>query len=486
MSTQRKNTLKNLIKKGMFTTASAAAMILASTNALGLRTVIGQDAVLSTGFNLDGGTPFAPDDDLVLGGLYNFTADVSIGSLNIGANNNAVMTVPANTAINLGNVTSSGAGDGLSVNVPNDGANLTLTGNNYYINNMNFNGTASTLSVASTVLAPANSTIFFTEDTIITGLQGQNNLTIVVDTEFIVKDPAWTKANAINISDLVNSRYNLVTDTSDLALYPGGPPEVVDTQPIANINWSGPNSLYVVTNESPNQAKFIATVPLVPAQDLWGQLGVHVAAGSREIALNAGSGNGTAGTKRLNIFSTDGIANEPGQLLNENPVTVTGTIFAQTIQIGNQYEILNPGVDPDYGVDWTTAIDTGVGGVVQFTHNSLTRFQQNVISDIDFNGKAAQVTIDDKANVGGATGGNIDNTVAGGANILNVQGDNTTTVDLGGDVRVVQFNYNSTGVATVGGNLTATAGVNYNNAVARLQFNGVVGINPYTFASPVL
>ncbi len=85
-----------------------------------------------------------------------------------------------------------------------------------------------------------------------------------------------------------------------------------------------------------------------------------MAAGSREIALNAGSGNGTAGTKRLNIFSTDGIANEPGQLLNENPVTVTGTIFAQTIQIGNQYEILNPGVDPDYGVDWTTAIDTGV------------------------------------------------------------------------------------------------------------------------------
>ncbi len=167
MSTQRKNTLKNLIKKGMFTTASAAAMILASTNALRLRTVIGQDAVLSTGFNLDGGTPFAPDDDLVLGGLYNFTADVSIsiGSLNIGANNNAVMTVPANTAINLGNVTSSGAGDGLSVNVPNDGASLTLTGNNYYINNMNFNGTASTLSVASTVLAPANSTIFFTEDT---------------------------------------------------------------------------------------------------------------------------------------------------------------------------------------------------------------------------------------------------------------------------------------------------------------------------------
>ncbi|GAA5251992.1 hypothetical protein [Candidatus Rickettsia kedanie] len=95
---------------------------------------------------------------------------------------------------------------------------------------------------------------------------------------------------------------------------------------------------------------------------------------------------------------TDGIANEAGQSLNENPVTVIGTIFTQTIQIGNQYEPLDPG-DQDYGVDWATAIDTGVGGVVKFTHNSLTRLQQNVISEIDFNGKAAQVTIGDGANV---------------------------------------------------------------------------------------
>ncbi|WP_232049229.1 MULTISPECIES: hypothetical protein [spotted fever group] len=51
--------------------------------------------------------------------------------------------------------------------------------------------------------------------------------------------------------------------------------------------------------------------------------------------------------------------------------------------IGNQYQIVNKGIDPDYGVDWVTAIDTGNGGLVQFTHNSLTRFQQNVISNID-------------------------------------------------------------------------------------------------------
>ncbi len=230
--------------------------------------------------------------------------------------------------------------------------------------------------------------IYFDEHTLTTIVQGQNNLTIAVATEFVVKDPAWTKVQAINIGNLTNSRYNFATDTSDLTLYPGGPPEVMDAQPIANINFSGANSSYVVSNESTNDATFIATVPIVPAQDLWGQLGVHAATGKREIAFNAGSGNGTAGTKRLNIFFTDGIANEAGQSLNDNPVTVTGTIFAQTIQIGNQYQPLVGG-DPDYGVDWATAIDTGVGGVVQFTHPALTRFQQNVISDIDFKGTAA-------------------------------------------------------------------------------------------------
>ncbi|KJW02290.1 hypothetical protein REIP_0296 [Rickettsia endosymbiont of Ixodes pacificus] len=114
---------------------STAAVMLASTSALGVRTVIGPNAVLSTGFNLDGGTPFAPGDDLALGGVFNFTANVSIGSLNIGANNNAVMTVPANTA------TSNGAGSGLNIDCPNNGAALTLTGNTYYVNNMNFKPT---------------------------------------------------------------------------------------------------------------------------------------------------------------------------------------------------------------------------------------------------------------------------------------------------------------------------------------------------------
>ncbi|KJW02292.1 putative cell surface antigen Sca3 [Rickettsia endosymbiont of Ixodes pacificus] len=57
---------------------------------------------------------------------------------------------------------------------------------------------------------------------------------------------------------------------------------------------------------------------------------------------------------------------------------------------------------------------------------------------------------------------------------------------MGGNVTVNNFNFTSDGIAAVGGTLTATAGVDYNNAAARLQFNGAVGTNPYTFASPVL
>ncbi|MCX4079325.1 hypothetical protein N7280_01475 [Rickettsia rhipicephali] len=164
----------------------------------------------------------------------------------------------------------------------------------------------------------------------------------------------------------------------------------MDIQPIENsIKFGGQNATYDVSNESPNAAEFVASFNLVPANDVDGQLRVHVASGSREIALNACSGNGTGGTIRLNKFFTDGI----GAPLNQNPATITGTIFAQTIQIGNQYQPINIGVDTPYGVDWVTA-DTGAGGLV--------RFQQDVISDIDFNGTAAQITIADGKNVGGA------------------------------------------------------------------------------------
>ncbi|WP_233417449.1 hypothetical protein [Rickettsia conorii] len=118
-----------------------------------------------------------------------------------------------------------------------------------------------------------------------------------------------------------------------------------------SIKFGGRNATYDVSNESPNAAEFVASFNLVPANDVDGQLRVHVASGSREIALNAGSGNGTGGTIRLNKFLTDGI----GAPLNHTPATITGTIFVQTIQIGNQYQPINIGVDTPYGVDWIPA-----------------------------------------------------------------------------------------------------------------------------------
>ncbi len=77
MSSQRKNTLKNLIKKGMF--ASTAAVMLASTSSLAAAipnpSVTAGGAVLSTGVGLSG--PFVSGNLLTLGGVNNFTADVA-------------------------------------------------------------------------------------------------------------------------------------------------------------------------------------------------------------------------------------------------------------------------------------------------------------------------------------------------------------------------------------------------------------------------
>ncbi len=183
------------------------------------------------------------------------------------------VTNPVNITLTGAPITSATASAAVSPFAPNPGPGE-AKGSTYYFNSFNFNNLASTLTINSTDPA-AEPIIYFDEHTLTTTIQGQNNLTIAVATEFIVKDPAWTKVQAINIGNLTNSRYNFATDISDLTLYPGGSPEVMDAQPIANINFSGANSSYVVSNESTNDATFIATVPIVPAQDLWGQLGVY-------------------------------------------------------------------------------------------------------------------------------------------------------------------------------------------------------------------
>ncbi|KIJ88950.1 beta strand repeat-containing protein, partial [Rickettsia asembonensis] len=120
---------------------------------------------------------------------------------------------------------------------------------------------------------------------------------------------------------------------------------------------------------------------------------------------------------------------------------------------------------------------------------------------MDFNGKSATAILNDGVTVTGdiddILGGNLAtlNFVGGSTvtddvgashaiNTLNVQGDNTTQVNLQGNVMVNKLNFSNTGVVVGGGTLTATAGVQYNNLGATLAFSNPVGA--YIFSSPIL
>ncbi|WP_323811239.1 hypothetical protein [Rickettsia conorii] len=170
-------------------------------------------------------------------------------------------------------------------------------GNTYYFNSFNFNDLASTLIFQATSLFPptGDNRIAFISGpgSIVTSVQGQADLTLQIDTDFQFKHPSWVKAKTFNSAN--NQLLNFVTDTSPAAgLYVN---EVMDIQPIENsIKFGGQNATYDVSNESPNAEEFVASFNLIPANDVDGQLRVHVASGSREIALNADSGNGTGGT----------------------------------------------------------------------------------------------------------------------------------------------------------------------------------------------
>ncbi|WCR56459.1 hypothetical protein [Rickettsia asembonensis] len=120
---------------------------------------------------------------------------------------------------------------------------------------------------------------------------------------------------------------------------------------------------------------------------------------------------------------------------------------------------------------------------------------------MDFNGKSTTAILNDGVTVTGdidnILGGNLAtlNFVGGSTvtddvgashaiNTLNVQGDNTTQVNLQGNVMVNKLNFSNTGVVVGGGTLTATAGVQYNNLGATLAFSNPVGA--YIFSSPIL
>lgn len=156
----------------------------------------------------------------------------------------------------------------------------------------------------------------------------------------------------------------------------------------------------------------------------------------------------------------------------------------------------------------------GAGRVIQFTQSSLAGFQQNVMSNIDFNSSSAQVTIGHGKNVGGATDENIDHLLeenkvtlnfVGNSVVskdievatINAQGINFDTLVLQKNVTVEALNFTAASAAgriRIGGSLTTSAGgtgvtFGKNTAGGTLTFNGAVGgENPanYTFASPIV
>ena len=263
-------------------------------------------------------------------------------------------------------------------------------------------------------------------------------------------------------------------------------------------NWQtfifrGQTSSVDFSNESSQSYAFVSDKPIAPITDnsgaitdSYGAAAFHVSTAETTIAVNIGLSN----NQRLNTFITDG----------KNVTTITGNIFAQNIQIAQNPSGVSAGTTQ---LKWQTPIDTGAGGLVQFNSSSISEFQAAITSNMDFNGTGATAIIDPGVNITG----NVINSVAGGTQSLNFAGNNIVTgsigsatgsnpiyalniqgntrVDLQGDVTVNNFNFIIDGIAAVGGTLTATLGVNFNNQNGLLIFDGAAA-GPYVFSSPVL
>ncbi|WP_052326424.1 hypothetical protein [Rickettsia felis] len=486
----------------MFTTASAAAMILVSTSSLALdnRDVIADDAVLSSGVNLDqngGNIPFAPGSLLTFNNADSVTADVNaiagiyVNAIGLSmtflqntvvgcivppdlllANHSLNMTIPAGANVTLNGVAPSQAAAAAAVNAAG-GANPFAPGlgNNvpadtYFINDIDFQGTNGQL----TIQAADNGDIVFAAETTDTTITNGLKAIVNVNSNLQVKDISWaTGLGKINIG--ANAIYNYVNNL----------PNPIDVNPIGNLVFLDPTSRADFSNENGASTQFFATEALTSKNDAAGIVAFHVSTSATNITVPVG----TSPTQRFNTFITDG----------ENVTTISSNIFAQKIiiqqdptKLGGQTQLI-----------WTTQLNTGAGGLVQFNSNSISQFNANITSNMDFNGKSATAILDDGVTVTGdiddIIGGNLatlnfvgGSTVTGdvGANhainTLNVKGNNP--VNLQGNVTVDQFNFTADGIAAVGGTLTATAGVQYNDLEATLAFSNPVG--SYIFSSPIL
>ncbi|WP_341793148.1 hypothetical protein [Rickettsia endosymbiont of Ceutorhynchus obstrictus] len=351
----------------------------------------------------------------------------------------------------------------------------------YYINNIDFANGAGALNISDPTIT---NSIKLNANTYSTTLENAAAATLNVNSGLTVRDITWATLKTINIANGVKYEY-ITNDAND-----------IDVQPTLNqLIFKGANSAVNFSNENINSNKFVATEGIVSGADDQGIVSFHVSTSATEISANVGTN-----AKRLQAFITDGL----------NITTITGNIFAKKIEIAQNPDGTKVAIG-DTQLIWTTPINTGAGGLVQFTTNSISQFQDDITSNMDFNGTDATAILDNDVDVTG----NIINSVAGGTGtinfadnstvtgnvgglngiggnttgsypvgVFNIQGDNATTVDLQGNVTVNNFNFTSNGIASIGGTLTATAGVNYNNAAGTLQFNGAAG--PYTFNSPIV
>ncbi|KIJ88949.1 hypothetical protein [Rickettsia asembonensis] len=267
----------------MFTTASAAAMILASTSSLALdnRDVIADNAILSSGVNLDqngGNVPFVPGSLLTFNNADSVTADVNaIAGIYVNAigpsmtflhntvvgcivppnlllaNHSLNMTIPAGVNVTLNGVAPSQAVAAAAVNAEG-GANPFAPGlgNNvpadtYFINDIDFQGTNGQL----TIQAADNGDIVFAAATTDTTVTNGLNAIVNVKSNLQVKDSSWTtELGKINISAGVV--YNYVNNDV-------GP---IDINPIGNLVFLAPTSRADFSNENANSGQFLATVPI--------------------------------------------------------------------------------------------------------------------------------------------------------------------------------------------------------------------------------
>ncbi|MFY9590326.1 beta strand repeat-containing protein, partial [Rickettsia endosymbiont of Halotydeus destructor] len=529
MSSQRK-ILKNLITNALISSSMATCMLttgsaFASGSPTVNRTASGVAANLFTGVGLDSGVAFNPvtsvltinNVDVNTGGIDNIPSIFSLNPQTLNVDNNLTLGAVGGARLNLnitGDYLITWNGNGVSAtagaNTKDQAGNASpfgevggpygLDDNTFSVGNMNFNNKVATFDIYTT-----NNGSIIDQNTV---FQQAGSATLSVtntipDNGTTILHPSVTQFDTLQINGTVTARL-LPNIAGDFNAYPADlnvifNPVFFNKNNIIDARFGIGNS--DTTGGALNPRSYTADPghTITSGTDGYGLVAFNSGPNGQQriVDINVGTNN----SQRLGQVTIEDI--QGGQT---GIITVNGTMFAQTILLATNYNAGN-------GIIWTSAIDTGDGGVVKIDLQSNVLFQNNITSNINFvSNDASFVTMDDGFNVtgniyktgtgattlnfagistvtgdiGGNNGIGDNNTGSYPIDVLNIQGDDTTTVELKGNTTVNQFNFTDTGMAAVGGTLTATVGVNFNNVASTLQFNGALGAGPYTFSSPVL